>query len=196
MDCKRLQCQGCIPSRQNERSILYNLLAAPPSSVTMETDGTFIQTAENSSSRVSTHHHYCHHYLQHTKALLKYPDIVQQEAAQLLLKTIDFTKNLPIYWDLDHNDRVQLYLHGWAEMLVLTMAQYKFDFEITEQSYESHEQSTPHAAQDRVKFDTSQQGIPVWGDVKKINNFLQRCHHLQIDDKEYAYLKSTILFNA
>ena len=153
--------------------------------------------------------------------ILRHPEDAYQQAAQLLLKTVDFARNLPAMQRLCPRDRVTLLQHCWAELLVLTMAQYRFEFETDElelfpsssnthrgHHHQHHDDqnapaspspcSCPHgndAESVLVKCLVALRGIPTKSDVHMINSFFGKCDLLQLDDKEYCHLKATILFN-
>ncbi|XP_078001459.1 nuclear receptor subfamily 0 group B member 2-like [Glandiceps talaboti] len=209
----------CPNNRRPENGILYGLLASPSSPVTMETCSVIQAADNGSGSQGSiscylhhqtcpchhhNHHHHHHHYHHNhhhhhhhhnnfqqstVKVSLKNPGVIQQEAAELLLKSMVFVKNLPTFWELRREDRLQLFLNGWSDLFILKMAQNNFQFEVQEHTTEQSQEQT------NLKLCPPQLPIPVSADVKKIKNFIQRCQSLRLDDKEYAYMKSVIYFN-
>ena len=151
---------------------------------------------------------------------LKYAEEVCPYAAQLLLKTVDFITNLPSVLCLSRSDRAKLFTHCWSELLILTMAQYRFHLQVEKVSLhrDSHDNESTNTSSDNVnskpvtpvakscperdsregallKYIIATQGIPTTSDIDTLNAFFQKCQTLQIDDKEFAYLKTTIFFN-
>ena len=207
------------PDRTKDGSILYNLLASTPDSPeavqhptercpmvhmvnnvwrrSCPTNNSATNTTASSSSMSSSPY-------PPSLVILRHAEDTYQQAAQLLLKTVDFVRNLPAMQRLCSHDRVTLLQHCWAELLVLTMTQYRFEFEteeLTLLSSSSHDDqnscscSHGNAESMLVKCLVALQGIPTKSDVHMINSFFSKCELLQLEDKEYAYLKATILFN-
>ena len=207
-DSKEPPCN--CPDRTKDGSILYNLLASSPESpqvqhstercpmvhmvnnVWRRSCPTNPTTASSPSSPYPP-----------SLVILRHAEDTYQQAAQLLLKTVDFVRNLPSMQRLCTHDRVTLLQHCWAELLVLTMTQYRFEFETDELTLlsSSHDDqnscSCTHGNSESmlVKCLVALQGIPTKSDVHMINSFFSKCDLLQLEDKEYAYLKATILFN-
>ncbi|XP_072036637.1 nuclear receptor subfamily 0 group B member 2-like [Amphiura filiformis] len=214
-DSKEPPCN--CPDRTKDGSILYNLLASSPDSpdtVQHTTERCPMvhmvnnvwrrscptnNSATNATASSSTSPPY-----PPSLVILRHAEDTYQQAAQLLLKTVDFVRNLPAMQRLCTHDRVTLLQHCWAELLVLTMTQYRFEFEteeLTLLSSSSHDDQNPcscshgNAESMLVKCLVALQGIPTKSDVHMINSFFTKCDLLQLEDKEYAYLKATILFN-
>ncbi|XP_071498571.1 nuclear receptor subfamily 0 group B member 1-like isoform X1 [Diadema antillarum] len=158
-----------------------------------------------------------------TVVKLKNPDEMCPCAAQLLLKTVDFIRSLPSVLCLSCGDRVRLLQHCWSELLVLTMAQHRVNIQVErvslhrEKPMEGDALSSTSESVDKsvvtpapvakscpesdcregalLKYIIATQGIPTAADIDTLNAFFQKCQTLDIDDKEFAYLKSTIFFN-
>lgn len=131
--------------------------------------------------------------------------------ALLLLKTVEFVRTLPLDGAFPSKDRILLFQHSWSELLALTMAQYKFEFQVEEAKI------TPHPEQEQseqekgatgvapfqlcpqgglLKCLVAMKGIPTKCDVDTMNTFFRKCDTMMLDDKEFAYLKATIFFSS
>ncbi|XP_048834760.1 nuclear receptor subfamily 0 group B member 1-like [Brienomyrus brachyistius] len=131
-----------------------------------------------------------------TKVRLRCPQIACNAASTVLVKTLKFVKNVPCFRELPAEDQLLLVRGGWAQLLVLGMAQDRVDFETAESPEYSMLQRILTGGQD--PHDTRQsrncQGVPL-ADIRIIKSFLSRCWGLDISTKEYAYLKGAVLFN-
>ncbi|XP_054752515.1 nuclear receptor subfamily 0 group B member 1-like [Lytechinus pictus] len=227
------QCD--CPEKMNHHSILYTLLSS----------GTSTTTATSSSPNPAATDDVCQPNSEEEKAggkeqeaiyswdctmraphltqtlptiiKLKHSEEVCPYAAQLLLKTVDFIRNLPAVLCLSRSDRVRLLQHCWSELLILTMAQCEFHIQVEKVSFPKDLQDNTTNVNNKptstvtsvarscsekdcregalLKYIIATQGIPTTSDIDTLNAFFQKCQTLEIDDKEFAYLKSTIFFN-
>ncbi|XP_019393215.1 PREDICTED: nuclear receptor subfamily 0 group B member 2-like [Crocodylus porosus] len=130
------------------------------------------------------------------RVILKNPEVTCMRASEVLLKTINFIRNVPSFCDLPQEDQVLLVQQCWAPLFVLGLAQERVDFELKEisspsllkkillnQSLAANEEleSFPHGAS--------------LAEVQKLKHFLKKFWNLDTCAKEYAYLKGIILFN-
>ena len=211
------------PERMKEGSILYSLLSSTAHEpIDMDTDGSNTTTTVTPAS---TERRYPtgltsvsqvvsqafwrrgnHPIIPPTIIMLKQQESICQQAAQLLLKTVDFVRNLPSTQRLCPHDRTTLFQHCWAELLVLVMTQYKFHFETEEIDFsfggeDGGDQQTCHHCHGQTSENmllrclVALQGIPTQSDIHMMECFFSKCELMGLDDKEYAYLKMTILFN-
>ncbi|XP_033121268.1 nuclear receptor subfamily 0 group B member 1-like [Anneissia japonica] len=186
------------PEQPKENSILFSLLSTPP-------------TEDHSSKETSVAYpttQLVDSILKRTSRLqppvvvaLRYPELVCQQAAQLLLKIVDFVKALPSCSCLSSNDRALLLKHCWAELLLISMTKYRFRFEIIEYMLCCGCANTTNSCCEMsnesvvMKCLAALQGIPTKSDIQLMDSFFTRCETMELDDKEYAFLQSAILFN-
>ncbi|XP_029113957.1 nuclear receptor subfamily 0 group B member 1-like [Scleropages formosus] len=132
------------------------------------------------------------------RAALRCPQVTSTAASAVLLKTLRFVKNVPCFRELPPGDQLLLVRGGWAQLLVLGMAQDGLDFDTTETPAE-------RSLLQRILVGTpagkalgwrrgERSGVPVT-DIRAIKGFLSTCWGLDISTKEYAYLKGAVLFN-
>ncbi|XP_022089833.1 nuclear receptor subfamily 0 group B member 1-like [Acanthaster planci] len=225
------------PERMKEGSILYSLLSSSAHEP-MAVDPDTASSGSNSSSAAGTAAPTERRYptagvasvsqvvnqalwrrgpgtlLPPTVITLKHHEVICQQAAQLLLKTVDFVRNLPSCQRLCPHDRITLFQHCWAELLVLMMTQYRFHFETEDVDFDfgvdssgsssggnSGDPQTCHHCHGHTSENmllrclVALQGIPTQSDIHMMECFFSKCELMGLDDKEYAYLKMTILFN-
>ncbi|XP_030828460.1 nuclear receptor subfamily 0 group B member 1-like [Strongylocentrotus purpuratus] len=229
------QCD--CPEKKNHHSILYTLLssgtsstaapsASPKTEATEDAQCQPIKPEEEEAGNNQQEAIYpwdCPMRALHTLPTiirLKHAEEACPYAAQLLIKTVDFIRNLPAVLCLSRSDRVRLLQHCWSELLILTMAQCQFHIQVEKVSFHKDSQdnnnvntgvnSKPASSAMSIakscsekdcregallKYIIATQGIPTTSDIDTLNAFFQKCQTLQIDDKEFAYLKSTIFFN-
>ncbi|XP_038047367.1 nuclear receptor subfamily 0 group B member 1-like [Patiria miniata] len=218
------------PERMKEGSILYSLLSSSTHEA-MDTDSSSNNSSNAASAATPTDRRYPTGIPSVSQAVnqalwrransalipptvitLKHHEIICQQAAQLLLKTVDFVRNLPSCQRLCPHDRITLFQHCWAELLVLMMTQYRFHFETEDVDFDfgmdssssssgSGDSQTCHHCHGHTSENmllrclVALQGIPTQSDIHMMECFFSKCELMGLDDKEYAYLKMTILFN-
>ncbi|XP_057616270.1 nuclear receptor subfamily 0 group B member 1 [Chionomys nivalis] len=138
---------------------------------------------------------------------LKNPQVVCEAASAGLLKTLRFVKYLPCFQILPLDQQLVLVRSCWAPLLMLELAQDHLHFEIMEISEPSvlqkmltTRQQEAEGAEPADTLTTEQPSaeavhLPSAAAVQAIKSFFIKCWSLNIDTKEYAYLKGTVLFN-
>ncbi|XP_078068168.1 nuclear receptor subfamily 0 group B member 1-like [Mustelus asterias] len=128
------------------------------------------------------------------KVALGSPYIACKAASEVLLKTVNFIKNLPSFRGLLQPDQLLLLENCWAALFVLGLAQEGVDFEVIE----------PSRTSILKEILTNQEGKgsdekiitePSAAEVHKVKSFLTKCWSIDISTKEYVYLKGIVLFS-
>ncbi|XP_036029841.1 nuclear receptor subfamily 0 group B member 1 [Onychomys torridus] len=142
---------------------------------------------------------------------LKNPQVVCEAASAGLLKTLRFVKYLPCFQILPLDQQLVLVRSCWAPLLMLELAQDHLHFEMMEisepsvqqkmlttrrQETEGAEPADAQATEEPQTVLSTEAGhLPSAAAVQAIKSFFIKCWSLNIDTKEYAYLKGTVLFN-
>ncbi|KAL6041824.1 hypothetical protein STEG23_012329 [Scotinomys teguina] len=142
---------------------------------------------------------------------LKNPQVVCEAASAGLLKTLRFVKYLPCFQILPLDQQLVLVRSCWAPLLMLELAQDHLHFEMMEISEPSmlqkmittRRRETEGAEpadslateQPQMVSSTVAGHLPSVAAIQAIKSFFTKCWSLNIDTKEYAYLKGTVLFN-
>ncbi|XP_052027493.1 nuclear receptor subfamily 0 group B member 1 [Apodemus sylvaticus] len=141
---------------------------------------------------------------------LKDPQVVCEAASAGLLKTLRFVKYLPCFQILPLDQQLVLVRSCWAPLLMLELAQDHLHFEMMEisepngtpemlttrrQETEGPELVDPQAMEQSQMMSVEAGHLLSAAAVQAIKSFLFKCWSLNIDTKEYAYLKGTVLFN-
>ncbi|XP_021485336.1 nuclear receptor subfamily 0 group B member 1 [Meriones unguiculatus] len=141
---------------------------------------------------------------------LKDPQVVYEAASAGLLKTLRFVKYLPCFQILPLDQQLVLVRSCWAPLLMLELAQDHLHFEMLEisepsvmqemlttrrQETGSPEPSDPPSTEQPHMVSSEAGYLPLAAAVQAIKSFFIKCWSLNIDTKEYAYLKGTVLFN-
>lgn len=123
---------------------------------------------------------------------LKRPSEVCKKATAVLVKTVQFMKNLPAFSQMPPNDQFSLLRSCWAPLFILGLAQERVDFEVTDTPADSmlkrillNRQESPGAEKEQ----------PTLAGVSKLRSCLKKFWSLDLSPKEYAYLKGTAIFN-
>ena len=112
---------GCHCSASSDRlsnPILFNILSQ------MDTS----QPSQNNHDYSSIHHR-CNCELRRT-VCLKRPSEICREASAVLVKTVQFMKNLPAFNQMPPSDQFLLLKSCWAPLFILGLAQEHVDFEV------------------------------------------------------------------
>lgn len=113
---------------------------------------------------------------------------VSSRVSDWLLKIVQFAKTIPEFTSLSHNDKVTLILSSWTRLLLLYMAENNFQFAVTPLAVYSQDtvngQSLPAPDQPTMKS------------VDGVQSFIRKCQNMDLDQKEYAFLRMVVLFNA
>lgn len=123
---------------------------------------------------------------------LRSPSEVCKKATAVLVKTIQFMKNLPAFNQMPPGDQFSLLRSCWVPLFILGLAQERVDFEVTDTPADSmlkrillNRQESPGAEREQ----------PTMAGVSKLRSCLKKFWSLNLSPKEYAYLKGTAIFN-
>lgn len=123
---------------------------------------------------------------------LKDPSEICKDTSAVLVKTIQFMKNLPAFNQMPPNDQFSLLKSCWAPLFILGLAQEHVDFEVKDTPADSmlkkillNRQSSPGMEREQ----------PTMAGVSKLKSCLKKFWSLDLSPKEYAYLKGTAIFN-
>ncbi|XP_038632143.1 nuclear receptor subfamily 0 group B member 1-like isoform X1 [Scyliorhinus canicula] len=128
------------------------------------------------------------------KVALGSPYVACKAASEVLLKTVNFIKNLPSFRGLLQPDQLLLLENCWAALFVLGLAQEGVDFEVIEPSRTS---ILKEILTNREGKGSDEKTItePSAAEVQKVKSFLTKCWSIDISTKEYVYLKGIVLFS-
>lgn len=111
---------------------------------------------------------------------------VSARVSDWLVKLVQFTKSIPEFSSLSHNDKVTLILNSWTRMMLLYMAESSFQFAVT-----------PVPTPDMSNDDSTRcQDEPTMKNVEGLQTFIRKCQLMSVDGKEYDFLRMLVLFNA
>lgn len=110
---------------------------------------------------------------------------VSSRVSDWLVKIVQFAKSIPEFQSLSHNDKVTLILNSWTRLLLLYMAESNFLYVVTPRSCESDEENVTPAPDE-----------PTMKSSDSIQNFIKKCQGMNLDQKEYTFLRMAVLFNA
>ncbi|XP_041377383.1 COUP transcription factor 2-like [Gigantopelta aegis] len=102
-----------------------------------------------------------------------------------LVKVVHFAKSIPEFINLSHDDKLTLILNSWSRLLLLCMAESNFQFAVT-----------PLQSQYVVSSESPAADEPTMKSVEGVQSFIRKCQHMDVETKEYAFLKMLVLFNA
>lgn len=173
------ECPCSAGSDRPSNPILFNILSQ------MDTG----EPGRNSLSYTSMSHR-CNCEQRRT-VCLKRPSEVCKKATAVLVKTVQFMKNLPAFNQMPPDDQFSLLRSSWAPLFILGLAQERVDFEVTDTPADSmlkrillNRQESPGAEEQ-----------PTSAGVSKLKSCLKKLWSLDLSQKEYAYLKGTAIFN-
>lgn len=111
---------------------------------------------------------------------------VGSRVSDWLVKIIQFAKSIPEFVNLSHNDKVTLILNSWTRLLLLYMSESNFQFAVTpiHSEQQSEESEDPPPSQPTMKS------------VENLQSFIRKCQTMNLDQKEYAFLRMAVLFNS
>ncbi|NXR20613.1 NR0B2 protein, partial [Cinclus mexicanus] len=131
------------------------------------------------------------------RIVLRTPEATCKRAFEVLLKTSTFIRNLPSFYHMPWEDQFVLIQQNWVPLFVLGMAQEGVDFDLREIPGTSllkkillNQSSTA-----TNELGSSSAGASL-AEVQKMKNLLWKFWDMDINAKEYAYLKGIILFNS
>lgn len=123
---------------------------------------------------------------------LRSPSEVCKKATAVLVKTIQFMKNLPAFSQMPPNDQFSLLRSCWAPLFILGLAQERVDFEVTDSPADS---LLKRILLNRQESPEGEKEQPTMAGVSKLRGCLKKFWSLDLSPKEYAYLKGTAIFN-
>lgn len=110
---------------------------------------------------------------------------ITSRVSDWLVKIVKFSKSIPEFATLSHNDKMTLLLNSWTRLLLLYMAEQDFEFAVTPLSTDKQ---TPGVSPPPDE--------PSMKSVENIQSFIKKCNTMCLDQKEYALLRMAVLFNA
>lgn len=174
------RCDCSVNSDKLSNPILFNILSQMDNS----------KSSQNSLNYNSVPHR-CNCELRRT-VCLKRPSEICKEASAVLVKTVQFMKNLPAFNQLPPNDQFSLLKSCWAPLFILGLAQEHVDFEVTDTPADSMLKKILLNRQGSPGMEREQ---PTMAGVSKLKSSLKKFWSLDLSPKEYAYLKGTMIFN-
>ncbi|XP_069114438.1 protein dissatisfaction-like [Argopecten irradians] len=114
---------------------------------------------------------------------------VSSRVSDWLVKIVQFSKSIPEFQNLSHNDKVTLILNSWTRLLLLYMSESNFQFAVTP----THSGGAP---EEEAPTTTPTPDTPTMKSVESVQNFVKKCQNMNLDQKEYAFLRMAVLFNA
>ena len=175
-DCSEMKCQ----QSEGQFSLLRNLLSVGKSSLPKNS-----RMCESPSSQDSWQ---CSQTVTgSTRVTLAKKNMfpVSARVSNWLVKVVHFAKSIPEFINMSHNDKVTLILNSWSRLLLLCMAESNFQFAVTPlQSTDAYSSESPAANEPTMKS------------VEGVQSFIRKCQHMDVETKEYAFLKMLVLFNS
>ncbi|TRY90481.1 hypothetical protein DNTS_026113 [Danionella cerebrum] len=194
MDCG---CECSEPGQSN--AILFNILSKNQPRSDPDAPGVSIQS--HLSSKAPNQSCHCDKRI---KVCLKTPKETRQEALDVLVKSIHFMKNLPAFQQLPVKDQYSLLKNCWAPLFILGLAQEQVEFAVNESPSSSMLKrilmkddtlgcNEFHFKQEEMMVEDDEQ--PSLAAVNALKACLKKLWSLDLSNKEYAYLKGTVIFN-
>ncbi|NWU71368.1 NR0B2 protein, partial [Pterocles burchelli] len=172
-DCERCQCH----SEDKRTAILYTLLS---------------QNLTHSRGSHSPSHQRCLCHQRRTVSL-RTPHITCQAASNVLVKTVNFMKNLPSFHLLPREDQLLLLDSCWVPLFLLGLVQEMVTFEVMETPAPSMLKKILLDGQS--KWQEPERTQPTLAAVRRLQCCLNSFWSLDLSPKEFAYLKGAVLFN-
>ncbi|KAM9309737.1 nuclear receptor subfamily 0 group B member 2a [Pholidichthys leucotaenia] len=174
------RCNCSSNSNKLSNPILYNILCQMDNSKPSHDNFTY-----------SSVPHRCQCEVRRT-VCLKRPSEICKEASAVLVKTLNFMKNLPAFNQLPTNDQFVLLKNCWAPLFILGLAQEHVDFEVMDLPADGMLKRILLNRQESPELESEQ---PTVAGVSKLRSCLKKFWSLDLSPKEYAYLKGTTIFN-
>ncbi|TTR68475.1 Nuclear receptor subfamily 0 group B member 2 [Bagarius yarrelli] len=169
-----MECVCRCSESSHTHAILFNIL-------TSDTENTEPKYPSSGLCHCDTHH----------AVRLKSRDTCLV-AASVLVKTVRFVASLPAFQQLPAEDQLALIHHCWTPLFILGLAQEQVTFEVEREPMtkmlkkillnQEHEHETD-------------QNRPTMNRVQNLKSCLRKLWSLDLNPKEYAYLKGTMIFN-
>ncbi|RUS80793.1 hypothetical protein EGW08_011463 [Elysia chlorotica] len=115
---------------------------------------------------------------------------VSARVSDWLDKAVRFARSIPEFASLSRDDQTQLVLSSWARLVLLYMAEANFQFAVT-----PHSPSGAEFGSQSLSAPPSQDE-PTMKSVDGVQSFIRKCQQMQVDAKEFEFLRMLVLFNA
>jgi hypothetical protein len=115
---------------------------------------------------------------------------VSSRVSDWLVKIVQFAKAIPEFANLSHNDKVTLILSSWTRLLLLYMSENNFQFAVTPLPSDRQKEESSDVAGSSPAPDE-----PTMKSVESIQAFVTKCQAMNLDQKEFAFLRMAVLFN-
>lgn len=178
--CANTMDSDCNQTSQNDGSLLRNLL----------NNGKLTHKSSTAGDRDSPFPEVCRADVPVTGTTrvtlakkMMYP--ITSRVSDWLVKIVQFCKSIPEFASLSQNDKMTLLINAWTRLLLLSMAENDFEFAVT-----------PLPAEKSSGDGTPSQDEPTMKSVDGIQSFIKKCKNMNLDQKEYALLRMSVLFNA
>lgn len=166
--CERCQCHG----KEKQPAILYTLLSQ--------------------ELRPGGHRQRC--LCQQRRAVcLRTPHLTCQAASDVLVKTINFMKNVAAFHLLPREDQLLLLHSCWVPLFLLGLVQEMVTFEVMEAPAPSMLKKILLSGQSKGQEPEGTQ--PTLAAVQRLQWCLNSFWRLDLSPSEYTYLRGAILFN-
>ncbi|NXB12891.1 NR0B2 protein, partial [Cnemophilus loriae] len=166
--CERCRCHG----QDKPPAILYTLLS---------------QNLRPGGARQRC---LCH---QRRTVCLRSPHVTCQAASEVLVKTINFMKNVAAFHLLPREDQLLLLDSCWVPLFLLGLVQEMVTFEVMEAPAPSMLKKILLSGQSKGQEPEGTQ--PTLGAVQRLQWCLDSFWRLDLSPSEYTYLRGAILFN-
>ncbi|NWW79680.1 NR0B2 protein, partial [Climacteris rufus] len=166
--CERCQCHG----KDRHPAILYTLLS------------------QNLQAGRARQRCLCH---QRRTVCLRTPHVTCQAASGVLVKTINFMKNVAAFRLLPREDQLLLLDSCWVPLFLLGLVQEMVTFEVMEAPAPSMLKKILLSGQSKGQEPEGTQ--PTLVAVQRLQGCLHTLWRLDLSPNEYTYLRGAILFN-
>lgn len=112
---------------------------------------------------------------------------VGSRVSDWLVKIVQFVKSVPEFQNLNHNDKLTLIMNSWTKIMLLYMAEDNFQFVVTPIHHSGSSTEESQATQSPEE--------PTMKSVETIQTFIKKFQAMNLDQKEYAFLRMAVLFN-
>ncbi|KAJ7985179.1 hypothetical protein DPEC_G00349390 [Dallia pectoralis] len=174
------RCRCTDNGDRQSNAILYNILSQADNNMSAYSTLNYSGTPHRCNCQVTR------------RVCLKSPADICQEASAVLVKTIQFMKNLPAFKQLPVSDQLSLLRSCWAPLFILGLAQEGVNFEVIDAPADSMLKRILLKSQKSSEPDRQQPSLFA---VNKLKSCLKKFWSLDLSPKEYACLKGTMIFN-
>lgn len=117
---------------------------------------------------------------------------VQARVQDWLIKIVQLAKLQPEFVRLPQSDKLTLILNSWPRILLLHMAENNFQFVVTPVHQNGHTREGTGSSGDS----SLSSSVPTMADVEAIQNLICKCQSMNLDHKEYQYIRKSALFHS